>query len=166
MAMDRKAAEIWEQWNETESSETIRQLGDAVRKGGYSLFSRLTERLKRRLIECGDDDLDDLRRLLQKGREMLPDPGKLSPAWDGLWEKWERILETKARVLAGIAPEEREGEWQILMDNPLTHDSIAVYPGLTFLEAAWLYGYFLQDLQPNEYIRLQKIVTLLTEEGR
>ena len=51
------------------------------------------------------------------------------------------------------------------MDNPYTNENIVCYPGLSFIEAAYLYSYFMVNLAKNEYIRLQKVVNLLISSG-
>lgn len=96
---------------------------------------------------------------------MLPNPGQVSPSWANIWKEYDSIIRTKRFVLGSIPAAAREGEWQVLLDNPHSNQNIAVYPGLTFMEAIYMFAYFRSDMMPSEYIRLQKIDTLLTFTG-
>ena len=51
------------------------------------------------------------------------------------------------------------------MDNPLVVQEVVCYPALTFGDAAYLYAYFRPQLEKSEYIRLQKIQTVIQEIG-
>jgi hypothetical protein len=107
----------------------------------------------------------EVREALSKARRILPQPGRLSPSWEHLWEQMERWLADKEEVLRQVPREARDGEWQIVMDNPYSHDAVVCYPGLPFIEAAFLYAYFRAGLKKNEYIRLQKVVNLIMTYG-
>lgn len=143
--------------------ETLRQ---EYRAGGYSLFSELLEGLKEFLVTSSEEQMDQLKALVSKGRQIIPDPGAVSPAWERIWEDYEGYIARKQEALTMVPPEERGGEWQIIMDNPFTNEGIACYPGLSFVEAAYLYAYFHKDLKKNEYLRLQKVVNLIVAKGQ
>ncbi|MDF2926869.1 MAG: hypothetical protein K0R57_5783 [Paenibacillaceae bacterium] len=141
-------------------------LRQEYKQGGYSMFSELLEGLRQLLLSSEEGTMAQVQDAVAKGRAIIPDPGSISPSWERVWDDYERCIEYKREALAAIAPEDREGEWQIVMDNPFTNDGIACYPALSFAEAAYLYAYFRKDLKKNEYLRLQKIINLLTTEGR
>ena len=75
------------------------------------------------------------------------------------------MLHWKVYVYRKVPPGDREGEWQILMDNPYTNQEVVCYPGLTFDDAANLFAYFRPNLVKNEYLRMQKVSTAITEHG-
>lgn len=75
------------------------------------------------------------------------------------------MIATKIQVLQTIHKEDRDGEWQVIIDNPFAIQEVVCYPALNFLDAAYLYAYFRPDLEKNEYLRLQKIQTLVMEFG-
>lgn len=141
-------------------------LREEYKNGGYSMFSELLEGLKGLLLSCAEDHIEPLKALVEKGKRIIPDPGAISPSWERVWQDYEGYIARKTEALAAVAPHERDGEWQIVMDNPFTNEGIACYPGLTFVEAAYLYAYFRKDLKKNEYLRLQKIANLLLAEGQ
>jgi hypothetical protein len=68
-------------------------------------------------------------------------------------------------VLSCIPAEDRAGEWQVLIDNPYVPQQVVCYPALTFLDAAYMYGYFQRELKPHECLRLQKVTHLLIKNG-
>ena len=96
---------------------------------------------------------------------VFPEPSQYSPSFQFVWNELHTIFENKLQILHTVPIEEREGEWQILSDNPHTHREILCIPELNFLEAAYYYGYYRVDLKRNEYIRLQKVHNVHMEFG-
>jgi len=156
---------IFEELRKAATPEEERQLGRRIAEGGYSRFSELLESFRHWMKTADESSIGQVKEWIRKGRRIIPEPGRISPSWTHVWEELERFLRHKERALRQVPPHEREGEWQIVMDNPYTNESVTCYPGLSFIEAAYLYGYFLDSLKKNEYIRLQKVVTLLVTEG-
>jgi hypothetical protein len=103
--------------------------------------------------------------LLDKAKRLFPTPVLFSPSWDKVWSELEQIITHKAKILQAVPPEERDGEWQIVMDNPATIQEVVCYPGLTFLDAVYLFAYFRPQMEKNEYLRLQKVQTLFLQLG-
>jgi hypothetical protein len=141
-------------------------LREEYKQGGYSMFSELLEGLRQELMTADESSLGKVEALIEKGKGIIPDPGALSPSWERVWEDYGRYVTLKAEALAAVPTKDRDGEWQIVMDNPFTNEGIACYPALTFVEAAYLYAYFRKDLKKNEYLRLQKITNLLLVQGQ
>lgn len=147
------------------SVEDIETLKQEYKAGGYSMFNELLEGLKSLLTMADEEQMIQVKELVLKGKLVIPDPGAISPSWERIWEDYEKYIVRKMDALSAVKPELRGGEWQIVMDNPYTNEGIACYPSLSFVEAAYLYAYFRKDLKKNEYLRLQKIVNLLSTEG-
>ncbi|WP_135547003.1 hypothetical protein [Paenibacillus cymbidii] len=141
------------------------ELASRLLNGGYSQFSSLLTDLKQEIMSCEENRLEYVRILLRQARELVPEPVLISPSWERIWDEYDAVLRVKEEVLREIAPERRDGEWQIIMDNPFTNEGISCYPSLSFIEAAYLYAYFRKDLKKTEYIRLQKIDTLIMTQG-
>lgn len=156
---------IFQQFVESEDPDQLNQLQQELINGGYSSVYRFVEQFREQIKTFGDEDMERIQQLIAKGEKFLPDPGAISPSWQDLWPQFRSITEHKIKVLKMIPLSEREGEWQILMDNPYTHQQIVCYPGLTFAEAAYLFGYFRSDLKRNEYIRMQKVQNVIMEFG-
>lgn len=156
--------EVFEGFAKTESGE-YPALREQYKQGGYSMFNELLEGLRQHLMTSSEEGLEEMRALIVKGREIIPDPGAISPSWERIWEDYEGYVTHKAEALAAVAPGARDGEWQVVMDNPYTNEGIACYPGLSFVEASYLYAYFRKDLKKNEYLRLQKISNLIMIQG-
>lgn len=140
-------------------------VGGEIIRGGYSAFNDLLEGLRRLLAEAEEAQIAQLKELVMKARSIVPDPGAISPSWETIWEDFDRYIGYKLEAMSRVPAADREGEWQIVMNNPYTNDGIACYPGLSFPEAAYLYAYFRKDLKKNEYLRMQRIVNLLVVQG-
>lgn len=152
---------LLEQLANANSTDEIVQLRKKIKTGGYSVFKELLDGITVKLKQCTDDQLKETKSLLRKARRVISRPGKISPSWTNLWDETERILEYKKEVLKQVPAHQRDGEWQIIIDNPFTTQGVACHPGLEFLEAAYLFGYLRLDLKRNEYIRLQKIANTI-----
>lgn len=160
-----KSARIVELFQNARTDDEIESVRREIEEGGYSCFNELLEHLKHQLKLCDEASLGEVRESFAKARRIVPFPGRISPSWERIWEELHRFLQHKEAVLRQVPQRDRDGEWQIVMDNPYTNDGIVCYPGLSFIEAAYLYAYFRDSLKKNEYIRLQKIVNLLVTEG-
>ena len=141
------------------------RLGEALRGEGFTAVRRFLDDFRGFLREFGDAEGVHADELLRLGRLAVPEPGRISPSWAYIWQEYDGIVRTKRRLFRQIASAARDGEWQVLLDNPYSNQNIAVYPGLTFLEAAYMFAYFRTDMTNNEYIRLQKVETVVTVTG-
>ncbi len=151
-----------------EAADTEQELAafrESIQSQGFTAFRLLLEGFRDRLKLFSDGDISSVSELLERARRMFPEPETFSPSWVNIWDEYERIASYKQTVLETIPPGEREGEWQVLLDNPYTNSDLVCYPGLGFLEGAYLYAYFRSDLKQNEYIRLQKIQNLVMAFG-
>ncbi|BBH19940.1 hypothetical protein Back11_12850 [Paenibacillus baekrokdamisoli] len=157
--------DYFQQLIEMRNDEDARGLGVQLRQEGFTPVRRLLDRLRDYLRQFTDEEGEMALELLHYARTALPEPGQISPSWAHIWQEFERIIRTKMYTFRSIAVEEREGEWQVLLDNPHSNQNIAVYPALTFMEAIYLFAYFRTDMTRNEYIRLQKIATVMTVTG-
>jgi hypothetical protein len=155
----------FERFAAAEAAEEQRRVSEEVKARGYSAFYPIVEGFNSLLRSFADDETGRVDELLRRGRRLFPEPAAFSPSWEKLWDELEQVAGYKRYALASVPAGERDGEWQVLMDNPYTNQEVACYPALTFMEAAYLYGYFRQRLEKNEYIRLQKIQTLIMNYG-
>ncbi|NOV02595.1 hypothetical protein GC097_21565 [Paenibacillus sp. LMG 31457] len=137
-----------------------------VRAEGYAGFRRLLDGLTEAIKAAADADIPGLEQALAKASRLFPEPVQFSPSWECIWAELEATLTAKKHVLSSISPAERSGEWQVIMDNPQVVQEVVCYPGLDFHDAAYLYAYFRPQLEKSEYIRLQKIQTVIQELGR
>ncbi|MFC4597908.1 hypothetical protein [Cohnella hongkongensis] len=153
------------QYMQAEPEELEQTHSEEIASKGYFSFYRFIEDFREGLKTYSDDDIPLYRRKLTRARELFPNPQRFSPSWGGVWDEFELIFGVKNDVLASIPPLQREGEWQIVLDNPYSHQPVVCYPGLPFLEAAYLYGYFQRELKPNELLRLQHVASLLSVRG-
>jgi hypothetical protein len=140
--------------------------GVELAAGGFSAVRVFLEEFRTFLRQYDEPRQEEAERLIGRGRAALPEPGRISPAWARIWDEFAAIAAYKRDVFDRIPRDGRDGEWQVLLDNPYTNGQITVYPALSFLEAAYMYAYFRTDLVPNEVIRMQRIHTVLFDTGR
>lgn len=136
-----------------------------VEKTGYGAFRDLVDEFKAAIKRATDLDEEEVRSRIEAAERLFPEPAKFSPTWQVIWQELKGMLRWKAYVYRAVPEAERNGEWQILMDNPFTNQEVVCYPGLRFDEAANLFAYFRPNLVKNEYLRLQKVSTAITENG-
>ena len=153
--------QLTEVTNDTEAAA----FGEQLRAEGFTAVRRLLDEFRDYLRRFTDSEGERALELLRIARIAIPEPGRISPSWAYIWQEFERIIRTKNYLFKSIAAADREGEWQVLLDNPHSNQNIAVYPALSFMEAIYMFAYFRTDLTNNEYIRLQKISTVVTFTG-
>lgn len=141
------------------------EVKQSIERGGYDAFRVFIDQWEQALKEVEEDGFDELEERLAWCREAFPEPVRFSPVWQVVWDELGEKLRWKRYVFESVPPGEREGEWQIIMDNPYMNQGIVCYPALSFLEAAYLFGYFKPTLANNEYLRVQKIVNALEVTG-
>lgn len=132
---------------------------------GFAGFRRLLDSLTDAIKAAGDTEMDTVERSVAKAKRLFPEPVDFSPSWEKIWPELESTIAAKKHIFANISHAERAGEWQVIMDNPLVVQVVVCYPALTFEDAAYLYVYFRPQLEKSEYIRLQKIQTVIQEIG-
>lgn len=138
---------------------------ESILKGGFTPFRLFIDEFRERLKRYEDHESANINRLVALAKELFPEPQVFSPAWAHIWEEYELIVTYKQTVLETIPVDQREGEWQIILDNPYTNSDLVCYPNLSFMEGAYMYAYFRTDLKNNEYIRLQKIQNVIMAFG-
>lgn len=143
----------------------LNQFQEWIRKNGFTAFRLLIDGFRERLKCYEDNEGAEMIRLVAVAKELFPQPQVFSPAWAQIWEEYELIVTHKQMVLETISADQREGEWQIILDNPYTNSDLICYPNLSFMEGAYMYAYFRTDLKNNEYIRLQKIQNVIMAFG-
>ena len=148
-----------------ETDEQLAELRGMLVEGGYSSFYRFLDQIKMTIKSFADGEEDEVFALITRARQAVPEPGSISPSWTYIWDKLEQITRNKLHALQSVPSAVRDGEWQVLIDNPFVNREVACYPGLNFTDAVYIYAQFRYELEQNEYIRLQKIVTHLTEFG-
>ncbi|NBD23435.1 hypothetical protein [Paenibacillus glycinis] len=150
---------------ELRSAGDAETFGESLRRAGFTPMRRFLDEFRHYLRTYEEADCDTAASLLARAMEAVPEPGRISPSWTYIWGEYGGIVRTKAEIFRDVPKRDREGEWQVLLDNPYSNQNIAVYPGLSFMEAAYMFAYFRTELANNEYIRLQKIATVITCTG-
>ncbi|WP_420831132.1 hypothetical protein [Paenibacillus artemisiicola] len=150
---------------ELRSAGETEAFGEALREAGFTPLRRFLDAFRHYLRTYGEAECAQASELLKRAKQAVPEPGRMSPSWTYVWREYDGIVRTKAQVFRDVPAADRDGEWQVLLDNPHSNQNIAVYPGLDFLEAAYMFAYFRTELANNEYIRLQKIATVMTFTG-
>jgi hypothetical protein len=155
----------YESFVQAQTDQELLEVQSMVNTGGYSSFRLLLDTLTEKIKAYEDGEIEHVAALIDKGKKLFPKPVLFSPSWEVVWQTLEQTVGYKASVLKSIPARERDGEWQVIMDNPFAIQEVVCYPGLPFLQAVYLYAYFRPQLERNEYIRLQKIQTLVMDFG-
>lgn len=162
---DPQSIDAFNQLVQAESDEHLDALRRFFQDKGFSAFRGFLDEFHTYIKKLQDGQSDEAYALIDKARRMMPQPEKLSPSWAGIWDQLARMIEFKLKALREIPADVRDGEWQVLVDNPYMNREVACYPALDFEEASYLYAKFRPTLEHHEYIRIQKIQTHLTEFG-
>jgi hypothetical protein len=141
------------------------ELKAEMERVGYDAFRQLIDQLIKALKEADEQTFDVLGERLAVLERLFPEPVLFSPTWQNVWEEMNAKLRWKRHAYETVPAAEREGEWQVLMDNPYTNQEIVCYPSMSFIEAAYLFCYFKPTLEKTEYLRLQKVVNAVVVTG-
>jgi len=144
-------------FRELDGDAELRAFREGMERAGYSAFYAFVSDFREAIKSYTDDEATAMTDLIRLARQLFPSPERFSPAWENLWGELEGICAAKNGALAAIPPSARDGEWQVLIDNPYVSQPVVCYPGLALLDATYLFGYFRQDLAPNERLRLQRV---------
>ncbi|UJF33482.1 hypothetical protein [Paenibacillus hexagrammi] len=156
---------LLEAFEKMQTVEELTAFQAGITRQGFSGFKPFLDSFTELLKTAKDGDLERIEALLAKACHLFPEPAAFSPSWETVWQQLSDSAAAKRQVLQTVAESEREGEWQIIMDNPHAVQEVVCYPGLSFQDAAYLYAYFRPQLEKSEYIRMQKIQTLIQETG-
>lgn len=148
-----------------DSKASERLFREGVEASGYFAFYAFAEQFRDGLKQYGDSEIELYGRLIRRGRELFPDPLRFSPSFREIWDEFEQIYRAKNEALVAVSPSERDGEWQVLIDNPYVTQQVVCYPSLAFKDASYLYGYFRRELKPNEVLRLLRVTPCLSASG-
>ena len=152
-------------FRELDGDAELRAFREGMERAGYSAFFAFVSDFREAIKTYADDETATMEALIRRARQLFPSPERFSPAWENLWGELEGICAAKNGALAAIPPSARDGEWQVLIDNPYVSQPVVCYPGLSFLDAVYLFGYFRQDLAPNERLRLQRVIDVVETAG-
>jgi len=152
-------------FRELDGDAELRAFREGMERAGYSAFFAFVSDFREAIKRYTDEEAAAMAALIERARALFPVPGRFSPAWENVWTELERICAAKNEALAAIPPAARDGEWQVLIDNPYVSQPVVCYPGLSFLDAVYLFGYFRQDLAPNERLRLQRVTDVWDTTG-
>jgi hypothetical protein len=141
------------------------ELKAEIERVGYDAFRQLIDQFVKALKEADEQSFDVLGERLAALERLFPEPVLFSPTWQNVWEELNTKLKWKRHAYATVPASEREGEWQILMDNPYTNQEVVCYPSMNFMEASYLFCYFKPTLEKTEYLRMQKIVNAVVVSG-
>ncbi|HEY8529572.1 MAG TPA: hypothetical protein VIL22_07805 [Paenibacillaceae bacterium] len=152
-------------FRELDGDAELRAFREEMERAGYSAFFAFVSDFREAIKSYADEEAEAMTALIRRARELFPAPERFSPAWERVWTELEGICAAKNEALAAIPPSARNGEWQVLIDNPYVSQPVVCYPGLSFLDAVYLFGYFRQDLAPNERLRLQRVTDVVESAG-
>ncbi|MBO8171186.1 MAG: hypothetical protein H0Z33_04745 [Bacillaceae bacterium] len=149
----------------TDDEQMLAEAVHTMTSEGFSGVRSLIYRLKQELEDVDEPDFAWMDRQLEKGRKWIPDPETYSPSWKGIWDVMEQEFTLKKKAYDRVPPADREGEWQIVINNPFSTEGVICHTDLTFPRAAYLFGHFRRNLHRHELIKFQKAMTVFRETG-
>jgi hypothetical protein len=161
-----KASSKWvESLKDLSSNEELQRFGGEIKAAGFSGFYEIQDYIRDTFKRYDESSMNDFILFINQVKIAVPNPGEISPSWTKFWLEIDRMIEIKNGLFSQVTIDNRDGEWQVIIDNPFSHDNVACYPMLSFLEGTYLYAYFYLNLKKNEYVRLQKITNVVMTHG-
>jgi hypothetical protein len=157
--------DFYRQFINADTHQQKEELTGILKSQGYSFINEWIIQLEKEIKWLEEKDLSRLQELLRKAEDILPEPEQHSPLWRNLWREIKLILIYKMRVFVKVEESERDGEWQVILENPASNEGLTTHAHLTFSEAAYLYAKFRKDLAVKEHISLQRVKTFIAENG-
>lgn len=161
----KTADDFYTAFKNVHSPEEKQELVKEIEAQGYALMNEWIKRLDIDLQLADEGHLDQIGKELLTAQELWPNPEKFSPLWDNKWEDLLSILAIKKQVYQEVPASEREGEWQILFDNPFSTEGTVIHVKLSFPTAAYQYAKYRHGLHKHEYVTIQKAHRYITEYG-
>ena len=156
----------FEDFKKLTTEEEKNEFAQIVNKTGFSAINDLTRSFHDELKKIEENEFELMRGWIELGKKLLPDLLRFSPNWEYFWDETMQTLENKANYYQEIPAEERDGEWQVLFDNPFSTDGIVCHPEKSFTEAAYLAAKYLLHLKKAEIVKLQKVTHTIMKRGK
>lgn len=132
---------------------------------GFSALNQFINSLYDKVKNMDEKEFKEVKNWLELSKELLPDLSLYSPAWQDTWKELFYLYDTKVEIYSAVSNEERKGEWQVLFDNPFSTEQIVCHTNKTFTDAAYLTAKYQFKLRRAEYIKLQKVISVITKKG-
>lgn len=155
----------FEQFIEITTDEQKIQFKNSIEEAGFSAFNQLIQSIYNNLKLMEEKEFKQLKIWLELGRELFPDLVSVSPSWENTWRDTFKIYQIKVDLYKEIPEEERNGEWQVLFDNPFSTEEIVCNPNKTFAEATYLMAKYQLGIKKTEIVKLQKVTTVIIRKG-
>lgn len=137
-----------------------------IEEAGFSAINQLIGALNTQIKKMDEKEFKLVKDWLELGKELLPDLVSVSPVWKNTWEDFLDLYRIKVELFLEVPEEERDGEWQVLFDNPFTIHEVVCTPNKTFTEASYLMAKYQLNMKKAEIVKLQKITTTITKKGK
>jgi len=137
----------------------------SIEKAGFSAINQWIHSLYDHVKKMDEPEFNQVKRWLECGKELFPDLAVYSPSWANTWKELFEIHRRKADYYFTVSSDQRDGEWQVLYDNPFATDGIVCHTNKTFPEATYLAAKYQLGLKRAEYVKLQKVLTSLVHRG-
>ena len=157
---------FYQQFKEIKTKEQGNQFKQTVEKVGFSAFNEIVQSLHGDLKKVNENGFEELVDWIKLGKELFPTPVSISPVWENIWQELLTIYELKKELYSQIPLEQRSGEWQVLFDNPMSTETTVCHIGKMFEEATYLTAKYQLTMKRAEVLKLQKVVTSITKNGK
>ncbi|MFV9510038.1 hypothetical protein [Tepidibacillus sp. LV47] len=138
----------------------------AVEQAGFAAFNELNRSFYDELKKLEENGFETMEEWIELGRKLFPDLTQFSPSWEFFWDEISQIYQNKKEFYQLVPKEERNGEWQVLFDNPFSTDGIVCHTGKNFAEATYLAAKYQLSMKKAEILKLQKVSQTIIKRGK
>lgn len=158
-------AHLFKQFIQSETPAERAVFLEQLNANGYTHLRYLVDELTGSIRQAEDADFFKIEEWIHKAQEYIPEPSRISPYYQSVWEQLAKILNFKREMYGKLPKDSRSGEWQIVYNNPNSNEDVLCIPSLPFHEASYMFAKYRLDLKPAEVLRLQKVADQFTITG-
>ncbi|MFX0559830.1 hypothetical protein TEPIDINF_001236 [Tepidibacillus infernus] len=155
----------FEQFTQLSLEEEKIEFKNKLEAVGFTAMNQLIQDFYEKLKNMDELEFDQIKKWLQWGSELFPNLSVISPSWENTWQDLAKIYDVKVGYFMEIPKEQRDGEWQVLFDNPFSTEGVVCHPRKTFNEATYLAAKYQLYMKKAEIVELQKIQLCYMKRG-
>ncbi|TCS84460.1 hypothetical protein [Tepidibacillus fermentans] len=137
-----------------------------VEQGGFAVFNELIRSFHEELKKLDENGFEQMQDWIELGKELFPELYRFSPTWEYFWDEITQLYQNKQEFYQIVPKEERDGEWQVLFDNPFSTEGIVCHTDKNFAEATYLAAKYQLSMKKAEILKLQKVSNTIIKRGK
>ncbi|OEF99928.1 hypothetical protein BHF71_07415 [Vulcanibacillus modesticaldus] len=138
----------------------------SIEQEGFSAINQFIRSFYEKIKEMDQDEFEQVKNWLKKGEELFPNLVDFSPSFENTWRDLLQLYQIKVELFSQVPVDQRDGEWQILYDNPYSTEPIVCHSNKNFVEATYLMAKYQLGIKKAEIVKLQKVITVIIKNGK